>query len=93
MQVKVDLFGPLREVVGQKTVTVDAPAGATVGEVLADVVDDHPGLRGDLLEADGTIPDSVNVTYEGTDVRHLDGAATPVSDGGVVRAAPPVVGG
>lgn len=93
MQVEVNLFGPLREAVGRKTVLVRVETGATVGDALAALVELHPALDGELLTDDGAVPAGVTVTLDGTDVGHLDGAATPVADGDVLRAAPPVVGG
>lgn len=92
MEVECDLFGPLRDAVGEKTVTRTVPEGATVGDLLAGLADEYPALSGQLLDG-GEVAGGLNVTLNGTDVGHLDGAATPLSDGDVVRAAPPVVGG
>lgn len=96
MEVQCNLFGPLREAVGEKSVTRSLEEGATVGDLLAGLADEYPALSGQLLvddAADGEVADGLNVTLNGTDVGHLDGAATRLSEGDVVRAAPPVVGG
>lgn len=92
MEVECNLFGPLREAVGQKSVTRSLEEGATVGDLLAGLADEYPALSGQLLDG-GEVADGLNVTLNGTDVGHLDGAATALSEGDVVRAAPPVVGG
>jgi len=93
MEIEFNLFGPLRELTDRKTVTRELPAGTTVGEALADLVDAYPGLEGVLATADGDLSGGVNLTKNGTNVNHLDGEATTLADGDVLRAAPPVVGG
>jgi molybdopterin synthase sulfur carrier subunit len=92
MNVELRCFGPVREAVGTKTAERELAEGATVGDLLSDLIDEAPELEGTLLDAD-EVSDSINVTVEGRNVRQLDGAATRLSDGDVVRIAPPVVGG
>ncbi len=87
------LFGPIREAAGEKTLVRTLPDGATVGDLADDLADDYPALSGWLLNEDGEVDGGVNVTVNGTNVRQLDGAATTLGDGDVLRAAPPVVGG
>jgi molybdopterin synthase sulfur carrier subunit len=92
MNVELRCFGPVREAVGAKTAERELPDGATVGDLLSDLVEEAPELEGTLLDA-GEVAESINVTVEGRNVRQLEGAATTLSDGDVVRIAPPVVGG
>jgi molybdopterin synthase sulfur carrier subunit len=68
-------------------------AGATVAEVLADLVARHPGLREQLLTADGSLHRFVNVYLNGQDVRYLDDLATPVSEGDALIILPAMAGG
>jgi len=93
MNVELRCFGPVREAVGAKTAVRELPEGSTVGDLLASLVDEAPELGGQLTDEAGEVSQSINVTVEGRNVRQLDGAATPLSDGDVVRIAPPVVGG
>ena len=93
MNVELRCFGPVRDAVGAKTATRELPDGATVADLLSDLVADAPGLEGQLLDETGEVSGSINVTVDGDNVRQLDGAATTLSDGDVVRIAPPVVGG
>ena len=61
--------------------------GATVREVLDDLMSRFPGLRAQLVEDDEIAP-FVNVYVEGEDVRTLDGMETPVQDGSTVILLP-----
>jgi [CysO sulfur-carrier protein]-thiocarboxylate-dependent cysteine synthase len=67
-------------------------SGATVREVLDDLMARFPGLRTQLLEDDDIAP-FVNVYVEGEDVRTLDGLETPVQDGATVILLPAMAGG
>lgn len=92
MEVTFVAFGPVREAVGRKEQSVDVPDGATVGDLLADLADEHRELDARLFE-DGELRDAVTVTRNGKHLAHQDGVDTPLADGDVVRAAPPVKGG
>jgi molybdopterin synthase sulfur carrier subunit len=93
MKIELRCFGPVREAVGSKTVARELPANATIGDLLVELVEEAPELDGQLVDEAGEVRGSINVTVEGRNVRQLDGAATTLSDGDVVRIAPPVVGG
>lgn len=92
MEIEVHLFGPLREPVGEKSLPVSLPEGATVGDAIDHLGADHPELADRLLDGDG-IADGINLTRNRQNVAHLEGLDTSLSDGDVLRAAPPVKGG
>jgi sulfur-carrier protein len=69
-----------------------AAAGATVGEVLADVADRFPALRARIFE-DGNIAAFVNVYVGGEDIRTQDGLETPVAENATVILLPAMAGG
>jgi len=97
MHITCVLFGPLRDVAGEKEVTQTLPAGATVAD-LVDALDATTGTDGDdlhglLLADSGTLQDSVVVTVNKRHVSQLDGLATPLSDGDTVRLTPSIMGG
>jgi molybdopterin synthase sulfur carrier subunit len=92
MQVECAFFGPLRDAVGEKTIVRDTHA-ATVGELLARLEDDHPGLEGRLLQSEDALGDGLAITIDGKHVQHLDGYDTELSDGDTVRMTPAVYGG
>jgi molybdopterin converting factor small subunit len=67
-------------------------AGATVRELLDDLMSRFPGLRSQLVSEDEIAP-FVNVYVEGEDVRTLDGLETEVHDGSTVILLPAMAGG
>ena len=75
---------------GSSTVTAE---GATVGEVLADLVRTYPGMAGQIVTEDGSLHRFVNVYVNDDDVRYLDQLDTKVADGDTVSILPAVAGG
>ena len=67
--------------------------GATVGEVLGALYDQHGELRDRVAGDDGELRRFVNVYLDGEDVRFLDGLATEVKDGAELQILPAVAGG
>jgi molybdopterin synthase sulfur carrier subunit len=91
MAVEIKLPTMLRvQADGQATVAVD---GATVGEVFTSLVEQYPGLRGNLLADDGSLHKFVNVYKDDDDIRYLDGLDTKLADGDVLSILPAVAGG
>lgn len=68
-------------------------SGSTVGEVVGALVDRHPGLRDQLLTADGGLHRFVNVYLNGKDVRYLGGLQTPVGERDTLIVLPAMAGG
>jgi molybdopterin converting factor small subunit len=75
---------------GQKQ--IQAP-GATVGEVITSLTSAHPGLREQLLTAEGTLNRFVNVYVNGSDVRYLQELETPIGDSDTLVLLPAMAGG
>jgi molybdopterin synthase sulfur carrier subunit len=67
--------------------------GATVGDVLRALVDENPGLSGQVLTDDGSLHRFVNVYVNDDDVRYLDKLETKLGDADVVSILPAVAGG
>ena len=67
--------------------------GATVGEVLAKLVAEYPGMAGQVVQDDGTLHKFVNIYVNDDDVRYLDGVDTAVPDGAELSILPAVAGG
>ena len=76
------------QVEGQREVTA---SGATVGQVLEDVIARYPSLRGNLFD-DGGLTPFLNVYVGGDDVRTREGLDTRV-DGNSVILLPAMAGG
>jgi molybdopterin synthase sulfur carrier subunit len=92
VQVECHLFGPYRESVGQKELRREVDAGATLGDLLAALEDEYDGLAGELLDGD-ELDGTTVITVNGKHARHVNGAATELDEGDVVRLTPPVYGG
>jgi molybdopterin converting factor small subunit len=67
--------------------------GASVGEVVRELIARYPGLGGQVLTPGGELNRYVNVYLNGQDVRYLDGLATPVGERDEVRLLPAMAGG
>lgn len=68
-------------------------SGATVGEALADLGAQFPSLQDRIFDESGAIRRFVNVFLADEDVRFLDGAETPISEGQIISIVPAVAGG
>ena len=71
---------------------VEVP-GSTVREVIAGLVSSHPALRSQLLAEGGDLNRFVNAFLNDTDVRHLEGLDTPVTQGDTLVLLPAMAGG
>ncbi len=86
---KVNLYATFRDLAGKSQLEVP---GATVEEVLANLVRAYPALKEELFEGEG-LAERVSVFLEGRDVRYLQGLATPLSPEATLDLFPPVAGG
>jgi molybdopterin synthase catalytic subunit len=75
------LFAVFRETLGASTLAREVPRGATVGQVLAQLIAENPGLAG----AESAVSFSVNRSYAA--------AETVLQAGDEVAFIPPVSGG
>jgi molybdopterin synthase sulfur carrier subunit len=66
--------------------------GATVGEVIDDLVERYPPLRSQLFR-NGELGSFVNVYLGGEDVRTRDGLETPVDESATIILLPAMAGG
>jgi sulfur-carrier protein len=75
---------------GNKQIEID---GATVGEVLTELVRRYPGLASQLLTPEGELNRFVNVYLNDEDVRYLEERGTPVERRDTVVILPAMAGG
>lgn len=68
-------------------------AGATVGEVIDQLVATYPALSAQLLTPDGQLSTFVNVFLNDTDIRHLDALSTPIGERDSLVLLPAMAGG
>lgn len=82
---------PLRRLTGGRS-KVSVPA-ATIAELIERMEAENPGFSERVLDSDGEIKRFINVFVNGTDVRALQGKATPVKDDDEVSIIPAMAGG
>src|SRR5256714_1253073 len=88
---KILIPTPLRPYTDKQD-AVDA-AGATVGELLADLTRRHSGLKAHLYNEHGKLRSFVNVYVNDEDIRYLQKEQTPVAANDTVSIVPSVAGG
>jgi adenylyltransferase/sulfurtransferase len=91
MPVTVLIPAPLRELAGGKAELL--AAGATVGEVLAQVARAHPRLGARLLDESGQVRRYVGLFLGEEEVRELGGLGAAVRDGDRISLVPAIAGG
>ena len=91
MPVAIHIPTPLRPFTNKLDVV--QASGATIGEVLHDLITQHAGLKQHLYAADGRLRSFVNVYVGDEDIRYLQKEQTPVADGQTVSIIPSVAGG
>jgi molybdopterin converting factor small subunit len=67
--------------------------GSPVGEVLAALVAEYPGLSGQVIDDGGNLHRFVNVYLNDDDVRYLSALDTAVKDSDEISILPAVAGG
>uniref|UniRef100_A0A7C3ASM0 MoaD/ThiS family protein n=1 Tax=Thermorudis sp. TaxID=1969470 RepID=A0A7C3ASM0_9BACT len=90
---EVKLAANLRQLVGAKSVDVDATPGETVGSVLRKLVERYPSLRPELFTESGELEPYVGVFVRGVDVRRREGLDTRLEEGDDLSIIPPIAGG
>jgi sulfur-carrier protein adenylyltransferase/sulfurtransferase len=90
-KVQVRVPAPLRSFTGGAAVA--EAEGATVGEVLRELVQAHQALEKHLYSDGGKLRNFVTVYLNDEDVRHLNREATPVRPGDVLSIVPAIAGG
>lgn len=68
-------------------------SGSTVGAALGDLTSKHPALKPHLYGDNGELRAFVNVFLNEEDVRHLQGAETPLKESDRLMIVPSIAGG
>lgn len=94
MEVRVRVPAALRELAdGQATLTIAAPDGATVADLLDAIGAAHPALERRVRDERRRIRTHVNVFVGDEDVRALDGVRTALRAGDEVSILAAISGG
>src|SRR3954464_6513543 len=88
---KILIPTPLRPYTDKQD-AVDA-AGATVGELLADLTKKHAGLKAHLYNEQGKLRSFVNIYVNDEDIRYLEKEQTTVNGDATISIIPSVAGG
>lgn len=91
MPVKVLIPTPLQKLTGGLGEV--SAEGGTVGDVLANLETQFPGIRERLCDESGRLRRFVNVYVNNEDIRFQENEATPVKDGDELSVIPAIAGG
>jgi molybdopterin converting factor small subunit len=91
MAVTISIPTALRQYAGGSA-SVELASGP-VGQVLANLVEQHPQLGRQLYNEQGQLRSFVNVYVGDEDIRYLQGLDTDVPDGETVSIIPAIAGG
>jgi molybdopterin synthase sulfur carrier subunit len=82
---------PLRKLTqGAEEVTA---AGATIGEIIADLEKQYPGIQSRLCDDSGQVRRFVNIFANDEDIRFLKNLDTPIKESDEVSIVPAIAGG
>jgi molybdopterin synthase sulfur carrier subunit len=91
---KVSFYAGLRPIVGDRTLEIPLPEGATVRRLVDEVVARHPPLAAMMLDEAGEVSRSVNIFVNGRRVSYLEeGLDTVLSPDDTVDIIPAAAGG
>jgi molybdopterin synthase sulfur carrier subunit len=91
---KVSFYATLRQIVGQKTIEVDIPDGANIGQLIDSIVTAYPALRSEMLDDQGDLHGHIHFFVNGRDVPYLEHQIdTILHPDDVISVFPPVGGG
>lgn len=70
-----------------------AAAGATVGEVIANLDQAYPGIKARICDDSGAVRKFVNIFANDEDIRFLKNLDTPLKESDEVSIVPAIAGG
>ena len=82
---------PLRKLTNEQEVVT--ASGANIGEIIADLDKNHPGLKERICDESGNVRRFVNIFINDEDIRFLDEKATVVKTGDEISIVPAIAGG
>lgn len=71
---QVQVYGTLRQITGKKTVALYVPSGATIRELLTELIRIYPALRSKLFDENGDLRIYVPLFVNGRNPRLLPGS-------------------
>ncbi len=90
---KVNFYATLRQIVGQRTIVVALPEGATAKDLVGRIVEQYPKMRPELLDEEGQLHGHLHLFINGRDAPYLENALDTILDPGDKIDIFPAVGG
>ncbi|WP_336360011.1 ubiquitin-like small modifier protein 1 [Haladaptatus sp. ZSTT2] len=88
------LFANLAEAAGEKEVSVATEPGDTLGDALTALIEQHPALRAEVYDEDGTLHEHIRLLRNGrSPFAESEGLDTVLEAGDELALFPPVSGG
>ena len=69
---KVNFYATLRQIVGVKTVEVDAPEGVTIRELLLEIARRYPALSREMFDKRGNLHAHIHVFINGRESSFIE---------------------
>ena len=70
-----------------------AAAGATIGELIADLEKNYPGIKARICDDEGKVRRFVNIFANDEDIRFLKNLDTEIKDSDEISIVPAIAGG
>lgn len=93
MKVTFRAFADLRVVIGAREKDLSLPEGETVGGLLRELCEAHPGLEKKIFDGPGRIKPSIIVLKNGRSIAAFQQLDTILAEGDAVALFPPIAGG
>mgnify|MGYP000657403878 CR=1 FL=1 len=95
MKIKIRVFGDLIPILGNE-LTVELEDGAKISSLIQEISKRIEGFGEkieDISKRRGITDSNLVILLNGRNIKHLDGAETPLKDNDVVTFLPPAAGG
>lgn len=90
----VHFYATLRSVIDQREVEILLPDGASVRQLVSEIVTQYPALHQEMMDQKGTLQSHIRIFVNGRDITHLENQIdTRLSSEDVISIFPPVGGG
>jgi len=90
----VNYYATLRQVVGVRQVEFSLPQGATLHQLIEEMIKRYPGLKREMLDRNGNLQSHIHIYVNGRDSTLLDGSVDSIlAPGDTISIFPPVGGG
>jgi sulfur-carrier protein len=91
---EIHFYAGFRQVVGGKTISLDAVENCTILDLLGKIIEKYPAMQHKLFDEDGLLRAYIRIFVNGTDFTFLkDGLQTILQAGDTMDVFPPIGGG